>query len=131
MACLEVKHDKNYNPHPTKNHIVVLGNQKYRAFNKSQHFAPVLSYFSLWFLSSKATNKRCILQQGECKNAFCNALLPDNKITIVHQPLGDTDSGPKKFWLVKKTLYGLRRSPQHWYNLITKNFRDMGLTPSK
>ena len=72
-----------------------------------------------------------ILQQGGCKNDFCNALLPDNEITIVLPPLGDPESSPDDFWILNKTLYSLRRSPQHWYNLITKILRDMGLTPSK
>ena len=51
-------------------------------------------------------------------------------ITIVRPPLDDPDSNPDDFWILNKTLYGLRKSPQHWYNLIAKILRDMGLTPS-
>ena len=105
-------------------------NHKDWAFNKSQRFAPVLSYSSLQILTSKFINKVRILQQGDFKNAFCNALLPDNKIAIARPPLGDPNSGPIDFWLLNKTLYGLRRLPRHWYNPIMKILRDMGLTPS-
>ena len=130
MAYLGVKYDRNYNTYRAKIRIVVLRNQKNRAFNKSWCFAPVLSYPSLRLLTSKVTEKRRILQQGDCKNAFCNALLPDDKITIVCPPLSNTESVPDDFWLLNKTLYGLRRSPQHQYNLITKILSNMGLTPS-
>ena len=97
MACLEVKRDVNYNPHRGKNRIVVLRNHEDRTLNKSQRFAPVLSYSFLRILTSKATNKGCILQQGDFKNTFCNALLQDDDIAIVRPPLGDTDSVPSNF----------------------------------
>ena len=54
-----------------------------------------------------------------------------HEIIIVRPPIGNPDSDPDDFCLPKKTLYGLRRSPQHWYNLITKILTDMGLTASK
>ena len=120
VAFLGVKRDCNYNPQRAKSRIVVLGNHKDCAFNKSHRFAPVLSYSSLWILNSKAINKRHIHQKGDCKNAFYNALLPDDEIAIVRRPLGDPDSSPNNFSLLNKTLYGLRRSPQHCYNLIKK-----------
>ena len=35
-----------------------------------------------------------------------------------------------ELWLLKKTLYGLRRSPRHWCNKFTSILEDMGLAPS-
>ena len=32
------------------------------------------------------------LKQGDCKNAFYNARLPDNKTTIIKPPSGDPDA---------------------------------------
>ena len=60
-----------------------------------------------------ATESRRVLKQGDCKNAFCNAKLPDDEVTIIKPPSGDPDSRKTVFWLLKKTLYGLGRSPQH------------------
>ena len=100
MACIGVKQDGNYNPHRAKNRISVLGNHKDRAFNKSQRFAPVLFYSSLRILTSESTNKNRILQKGDYKNAFCNALLPDDDITIFRPPLGDPESSPDDFWIL-------------------------------
>ena len=107
MACLGVKLDGNYHPHRAKSRIFVFGNHEDFAFNNSQRFAPVLSHSSLWLLASKDIEKGHILQQGDYKNAFCNALLPEDKITIVCPHLGDPDSIPGDFWLLNKTLYRL------------------------
>jgi len=38
-------------------------------------------------------------------------------------------SKPGDYWLLKKTLYGLRRSPRHWYKALSKALADMGLVP--
>ena len=68
---------------------------------------------------SLAVEKCRTLKQGDCKNAFCQGILPDDEITIVKPPIGDPDADKDEYWLLKKTLYGLRRSPHHWYNKIT------------
>ena len=73
MVCLVVKRDVNYKSHCAKSRIVVLVNHENCAFNKSQLFAPVLSYSYLWLLTSKVIEKSCILHQGNFKSSFCNA----------------------------------------------------------
>ncbi len=55
------------------------------------------------------------LCQGNCKNAFCQGVLPDNEITIVRPPSGDPEAEPNEYWLLLCTLYGLCWSPCHWY----------------
>ena len=61
-----------------------------------------------------AVASRRPLRQGDCKNAFCQVILPPDEITIVRPPSGDPEVAPDKYWLLKHTLYGLRRSPRHW-----------------
>ena len=51
-------------------------------------------------------------------------------MTIVRPPQGDPDAERNEFWLLKKTLYGLRRSPCHWYDKILSVFKSMGLQPN-
>jgi hypothetical protein len=58
-------------------------------------------------LISMAVEKRCTLKQGDCKNAFCQGSLPDNKIAIIKPPIGDPDAKKDKYWLLKQTIYGL------------------------
>ena len=70
---------------------------------------------------------RRLLKQRDCKNAFCNCDLREDEVTIVRPPNGDPSASKHEFWLLKKTLYGLRRSPRHWYDMIDRILRSMGL----
>ena len=67
------------------------------------------------------------LKQGDCKNAFCNGILPDDEITIVRPPIGCPRSEPGTYWKLNKTLYGLSCSPKHWFEkLMGHLINDMG-----
>jgi hypothetical protein len=70
------------------------------------------------------------LQQGDCKNAFCHAILPEDELTVVRPPVGDPAYAKDEYWLLNKTLYGLRRSPHHWYNMFCSALKDLGLQQS-
>lgn len=130
MCVLTVKTDENLNPDRAKSRIVVLGNLEDRYWAKSDRYAPVLQYSSLRLLTSMAVEKRRRLKQGDFKNAFVQATLPDDELTIVRPPMGDPDAGVDEFWLLKKSLYGLCRAPRHWYDKMSKAMLDMGLKPS-
>jgi hypothetical protein len=62
---------------------------------------------------------RHTLKQGNCKNTFCQGVLPDDETTIVNPPIGD--------WLLKQTLYGLWCSSHHWYTKINTALNQIGL----
>ena len=70
------------------------------------------------------------LCQGDCNNTFFQGILPPNEVTIVHPPSGDPKAAPDKYWLLKPTLYGLHRSPCHWFDKISAILCLIGLTPS-
>ena len=118
MCVLVVKNEKYGKPLRVKYRIVVLGNFEDRLYKKPQRYAPVLKYSSLRLLTAKEVGDKLILQQGECKNAFCNATLPDNEVTVIRPSIGDPDFQEDEYWLLKKTLYVLRQSPHNWYNII-------------
>ncbi len=46
---------------------------------------------------SMATESHRVLKQGNYKNAFCQGILPNNKITIVKPPIGDPDAKKDKY----------------------------------
>jgi hypothetical protein len=69
-------------------------------------------------------------KQGDCKNAFVQSYLPKDETIVVRQPKGCPVSKHGDLWLLKKTLYGLRRSPYHWYKNIKSILLGMGLTMS-
>jgi hypothetical protein len=79
-----------------------------------------------------AVERGHIQKQGDCcKNAFCHPILPDNDIVIVRPPPGCPISKPGEYWLLRKTLYGLRRSPKHWYETPVAALIKVGLSPCK
>ncbi len=42
-------------------------------------------------------------------------------------------SRPRTYWRFKKSLYGLRRAPRHWYKLLSKILQspEIGLQPTR
>jgi len=130
MCVLSIKKDEMLNPLRAKSQIVVLSNHEDRVWSKSDKCAPVLHPDSMRLMVSLAVEQHRTLKQGNCKNAFCQGILPDTKITIVKPPIGGPDAGKDEYWLLKKILYGLRRSPRHWYNKITTVLNSIGLKPN-
>ena len=126
----QVKKDENLLTIHAKLRIVVLGNHKDCIWSKSERFAPILQGKSLRFLVRLAIEKRQVLHQGDCKNTFCQGILPPEEVTIVRPPPGDPNANPSKYWLLLCTLYGLQRSPRHWYDKINTILQSIGLTPS-
>ena len=130
MCVLVIKTDENGHPDRAKSRIVVLGNLEARTWDKHERAAPVLKYSSLRLLVSSAVERKRKLKQADYKNAFCNPSLPSNETTVIRPPLGDPDAAPAEYWLLNKTLYGLRRSPKHWYDMASAALLKMGLKQS-
>ena len=83
MCVLVAKNDKDGKPLSTKSRIVVLGDFEDRLYQKYERYALVLKYSSLRLLTAKAVGDKRILQQGDCKNVFCNATLPYDEVTVI------------------------------------------------
>lgn len=130
MCVLVVKMDGHGQPDRAKSRIVVLGNLEGRSWGKHERAAPVLKYSSLRLMVSAAVQRCRKLKQADYKNAFCNPTLPDDEITIIRPPLGDPDAKDGEYWLLNKTLYGLQRSPKHWYDMASQALLNMGLKQS-
>jgi len=130
LCVLVIKTDEHGQPDRAKSRIVVLGNLENRSWGKHERAAPVLKYSSLRLMVSAAIQHRRKLKQADYKNAFCNPTLPEDEITIIRPPLGAPNAKDGEYWLLKKTLYGLRRSPKHWYDMASKALLAMGLMQS-
>jgi hypothetical protein len=129
MVVQTIKHDEVGNPVRAKTRIVALGNYETTPWKKSECHAPALQKSSSRLLTSMAVKMGRIEKQGDCKNAFLHAFLPDDEIVIVEPPHGCPLSKPGDLWLLKKTLYGLRRSPFHGYQSFLKALAAIGLFP--
>jgi hypothetical protein len=82
-------------------------------------------------LTALAVHNKRTVKQGDCKFAFTQASLPPDELTIVKPPVGCPFSGVRTYWKLKKSLYGLRRAPRHWYNLFSEILLspEIGLKP--
>jgi hypothetical protein len=130
MYVLTIKKNEHLMLLRAKSRVVILGNREGSDWSKSECFAPVLRFDSLRFLVSLLAQHRRGLQQGDCKNAFCQGILPPEETTIIRPSSGEPDAGKDEYWLLLKTLYGLRRSPHHWYEKIDAILRSIGLATS-
>ena len=129
MALSKIKRDKNGHPSRAKYRIVVLGNLDPHNWESSDCFAPVLSALELRLLVALAAQSKCIPKSGDISQAFCQATLPSNEKYIIRAPKGCPITPPRTLLLLKKTLYGLRRSPRHWYETCKAALVKIGLKP--
>ena len=71
-------------------------------------------------LISLAIHDMQSLCSGDLKQAFVQATLPDDEYYVL-RPLSCYPNTPKNtYWLLERTLYGLKRSPKHWFVKVTK-----------
>jgi deoxyuridine 5'-triphosphate nucleotidohydrolase len=127
MAISTIKYDGNGVPNRAKYRIVALGNLDPNSWTKQDCFAPVLSQMELRFLTALAVRKKCIPKTGDVTQAFCQSSLPPEEHYICRPPPGCPITPPKTYWRLKKTLYGLKRSPRHFYELARKILLEIGL----
>jgi hypothetical protein len=84
-------------------------------------------------LTALAVYNKHTVKQCDCKFAFIQATSPENRLTLVNPPVGRPFSGHRKYWRLKKSLYGLRRAPRNWYKLFSEALQslEIGLKPTK
>ncbi len=63
--------------------------------------------------------------------AFIPACVPATEIIHVHQPRGFQHGNGDQVLHLKQTLYGLKQSPQYFFEYISKRLINTGLTSSK
>jgi hypothetical protein len=66
-------------------------------------------------------------QQFDFNTAFLNAPIPEGKRYYVEQPTGLAKSD--KVCLLRRALYGLRRSPLYWFNTLNPILKTLGFSP--
>ena len=111
MWVLVTKNKKICKPIHYKSRIVVLGDFEDRLYQNPQHYASVLKYRCLSILTSKSVGDKHILQQDDFKNAFCNATLLDDEVTVIRPPIGDPDFQEDEYWLLKKNFIAYVNPP--------------------
>jgi len=131
MAISTIKYDEHNRPKRAKYRIVALGNLDPNDWSKSDCYAPVMSLLELRLMTVLAIKKRRFLKCGDVKQAFCQAILPPNEQYILKPPPGCPLTPPNSYWMLKRTLYGLKRSPRHWYEKAVSFLNTIGLHQCK
>ncbi len=127
MAISKIKTDENGKPLRAKYRIVALGNLDPHSWTKADCFAPVMSSLELRFLFGLCTQMKRIPKGGDFIQAFCQSFLPDDEKYVCTPPPGCPITPPKTYLLLIKTLYGLKRSPRHWYETAVAGLESIGL----
>ena len=126
MAISTIKRDGEGNPVRAKYRIVALGNLDPHNWTKGDCFAPVLSQAELRLLVSLATSVNRKLKSCDVSQAFCQSYLPDNEKYVCRPPHGCPITPKDTYLKLKKTLYGLKRSPRHWYQKCVSILKELG-----
>ncbi|MFN9981135.1 MAG: reverse transcriptase domain-containing protein [bacterium] len=80
-------------------------------WTKADCYAPVVSLPVVRLLTALAVRHKRPLKQGDFKNAFVQASLPENETTIIRPPTGCFCSGSSSFWRLRKSIWFALGSP--------------------
>jgi hypothetical protein len=110
--------------------LVVLGNLDYHTWSKEATAAPVLSQLELRLLTSMAVYNKRVLKNCDVKQAFIQSKLPDDETYFIKPPPGCPRSKPGEYWHLLRSLYGLKRAPKLWFDMLSSHLKTMGLKNS-
>ena len=129
MAISTVKYDEDGKPKRAKYRIVALGNLDPHNWSKPDCYAPVMSMLEVRFMTSLAVKHKCTLKSGDFKQAFVQANLPAEEKYVLKPPPGCYLTPKNTYWLLRRSIYGLKRAPRHWYHKAINILKSIGLQP--
>jgi hypothetical protein len=130
MAISTIKYDSYNQPKRAKYRIVVLGNLDYHNWSKASTAAPVMSQLELRFLTALAVFHKRTLKNCDVKQAFVQSSLPPEEEYFVRPLVGCPKSPPGTYWKLIRSLYGLKRAPELWFEKLSSHLKSMGLKSS-
>ena len=110
-------------PDRAKYCIVVLGNLDPHNWSSADCFTPVFSPVEFNLLIALATKSASPKLAMSAKPS----VLPDDEQYVICPPKVCPLTPSDTYLLLKKTLYGLKHSPCHWYNTCRKALASLGL----
>ena len=106
-----------------KARIVAKGFTQTYGIDYNETFAPIAKLNTIRVLLSLAANLDWELHQIDVKNAFLNGELEEEVYMV--QPPGFEEKTPNIVCKLNKSLYGLKQSPQAWFNHFSKVVKDL------
>ena len=83
MNLFVIKPNMDRNPNRAKSQIIGLGYLERRVWSREDKYTPVLSSTAARLLVLMAVEDGYRLKMTDCRSAFCNRVLPEDKICIV------------------------------------------------
>ena len=106
-----------------KARITVNGKTQVYGINYSETFAPVAFATTIRLVLALSLVSSLELRQFDIKCAFLYATLPKGEQVYMRAPPG---FGKKGYWLLKKSLYGLKQSPRLFNQHLNKTLEKLG-----
>jgi hypothetical protein len=66
----------------------------------------------------------------DVKQAFIQSKLPSDEEYFLRPPPGCPRSKPGQYWQLLHSLYGLKRAPKLWFEMLSSHLKAMGLRKS-
>ena len=105
-----------------KSRLTVNGKTQRFGIDYTKTFSPVAFATSIRLLFALGIANKFHFRQYDIKCAFLYAKLPKEQQVYMHTPPG---SGRKGYWLLLKSLYGLRQAPMLFNEHLDKTLRDL------
>ncbi len=71
------------------------------------------------------------MKNCDVKQAFIQSKLPDGEEFYLRPPPGCPRSKHGEHWRLLRSLYGLKRAPKLWYEMLSSHLKSMGLKQSE
>ena len=111
-----------------KARLVVLGNEE--PFEDRDNYAPTCNQKALSILLALSSQHDMTLSGLDIKAAFISADIDGDVYMRLPKGLTDDPEEPPTYWKLKKSLYGLRRSPKLFNEDLAKHLRQGGYIQS-
>ena len=127
--CYDTKHDGR-----KKCRFVVKGYSQVYGVDFDEVFSPTAKFTTIRLVLAIAAAMDLDIEGMDVDQAFVNADLEPHEQLIIEPPAGyeeyDPETGEKLYWLLEKSLYGLKQAARNWWGDIDKWFREHGFSPS-
>ena len=106
------------------------GDRQVEGLDYFETWSPVVQWTTVRLMLILATVLDLKSSQADITAAFVHAELPAHEQVYIHQPRGFTVNGRDYVLRLKRSLYGLKQSPRHFFKFLVAKLEKQGLKQS-
>jgi hypothetical protein len=126
----KIKHATNESIEKYKVGFLARGFSQKEGIDYEETFAPIPRYTSIRTITALAAKMKWKLHQMDVKTTFLNGVIEEE--VYIEQPQGfEVEYRKTHVCMLKKALYGLKKTPRAWYGRIDSFLTSLGFTKSK